>query len=473
MRIILPGLEPAPPSCDLSGEGPTKIEAIQEFGIPAGELGATRVVLVSAGDALVIRTVGMKRGTHARVNVLFKQTADDGPFTGVCRSTPLRADGPGLVARAPAALGGSLWRVEVSTEPTAERGEVGRIELSRVPGQAADPDWTRLPEPWNNALGFLCLESSDEAFRSRRVRTGFAGKVRLDVDLDDAASPLDASQRAAIEEVILRAVSLWATACGACRTEQLTVVHLDGRLLARRGLAEWLTKFGEGPTSPASDTAMRALDAELVSKLEPSMVLGAGKPDDATHAVKDLEPYEPLAPDGEALRRLCSLEVAGGDKPVLTNVRIALCAPKTMDERLRSSIQVTLRRGRTYCGDDPEIIACRADEHLTEYNVRDYRFFLGSPSVPPIGTGAIEVDLLHAMLHEMGHWIGLGHIEGGQSVMSAGLDRSRCIDPTTVAALIRGIASGDAQEGAGPSAFTLNSVRPGRTVDESSDRRRR
>lgn len=107
----------------------------------------------------------------------------------------------------------------------------------------------------------------------------------------------------------------------------------------------------------------------------------------------------------------------------------------------------------TACGDSANIIACRADAELTEYNTRDYTFASDGAGVA-IGKGAVEIDLLHALVHEMGHWIGLGHIDSGHSVMAASMERSRCIDRATVAELAKK-GSTRRSDAPYPAAFTL------------------
>ena len=118
-----------------------------------------------------------------------------------------------------------------------------------------------------------------------------------------------------------------------------------------------------------------------------------------------------------------------------------------------SKIRVRFRDGPTACGDDPNVIACRSDLELTEYNARDYRFVVPGTRPVTIGSGSLEVDLQHVVAHEMGHWIGLSHIERGQSLMSSSMENSRCIDTQTVDRLL---AQGDgAGEAKFPQAFTM------------------
>jgi len=95
------------------------------------------------------------------------------------------------------------------------------------------------------------------------------------------------------------------------------------------------------------------------------------------------------------------------------------------------------------------------DNELTQYNIRDYRF-TSSSGARAIGEGPIEVDLLQVILHEMGHWIGLEHIDSGESIMATSLEQARCIDFDTVKSLLEHtFPSKQARQNIGPQPFLL------------------
>jgi hypothetical protein len=132
---------------------------------------------------------------------------------------------------------------------------------------------------------------------------------------------------------------------------------------------------------------------------------------------------------------LCSLPTSKVATPTADSVRRAACAG-SIERREAARIRVRFRDGPTSCGNDSNVIACRSDVELTEYNARDYRFVIMAAGQETIGTGAIDVDLDHVIAHEMGHWIGLGHIDSGQSLMASSMEDSRCIDMRTVNSLV-------------------------------------
>jgi hypothetical protein len=136
-------------------------------------------------------------------------------------------------------------------------------------------------------------------------------------------------------------------------------------------------------------------------------------------------------------------------------VQDALCSDVAPPDT-SANIRVTFKDGETACGDDSDIVGCRADHELTQYNIRDYRFTV-RPGENSIGRGPVEVDLLQAVLHEMGHWIGVGHLESGESIMAPSMEQARCIDFETVKALAEQTFRREEQtEQAAPQPLTLH-----------------
>jgi hypothetical protein len=66
--------------------------------------------------------------------------------------------------------------------------------------------------------------------------------------------------------------------------------------------------------------------------------------------------------------------------------------------------------------------------------------------------GSIDSEFLPVLVHEMGHWIGLGHITRGESIMAPTATEARCIDLQTARALYYGLE----HNRSGPSSFRLH-----------------
>jgi hypothetical protein len=98
----------------------------------------------------------------------------------------------------------------------------------------------------------------------------------------------------------------------------------------------------------------------------------------------------------------------------LTLDRAAVCTPSSLRRERRARIEVCVRlQGADDCGHDREIIACRADDTLTGLSARDCKVRAGPGAA--FGAGVVRLDLLPVLVHEMGYWIGLRHIDQGRA----------------------------------------------------------
>jgi hypothetical protein len=352
----------------------------------------------------------------------------------------------------PGAGEGSIWRIELTVAASQASSHTDDIAVLRDPYDANRAVSPPQPDVWNNSSAYLCQSDQRPVEDRARSSRGFAGKVRLDVNIGQARPPLNPLSQTELERTLLRAVTIWVQACLECSAAHLAVVGLDGRLFVRQGLQKWYSAAfppGRGGLRPPD---VRQLDRELRSDLQPVTWLVLRNTTNAPQA-KDLTEYEEA---GGNFRFLCSMRLTPDTPPTLGAVRRALCGPVNPDERAK--IIVRFRSSQTACGFGPNLIACRADPELTEYNVRDFQFIIDSSrsDIEPIGAGPERIELLHVILHEMGHWIGLPHLALDQSIMNPSFQASRCIDSKTATLLATTDEARMADErNAGPQAFTF------------------
>jgi hypothetical protein len=104
------------------------------------------------------------------------------------------------------------------------------------------------------------------------------------------------------------------------------------------------------------------------------------------------------------------------------------CQPGSKNDA-KPVLQLTLEvtSGSTACGRSSNIVACEPDRELLELNGEDYSFGISGDDIW-IGGGPRRVNLLHVILHEVGHWLWMWHVTSDGSIMSAALNTSRCIN---------------------------------------------
>lgn len=424
-----------PPTCRLTRTDDSQAVAFERVSLPLTRRPITHVRTVVAGDRLRIEGAADDPGPYL-VTVRVKSSEDSRLAPQTCKDFTWSPKKGALEALDGRRLPGSIWQVEISAGPKS----AGRpISFLRRTSSAIKEDSTA-------ALFGLACHDWNPAGPTKHQDRGFANRVRLDVDPPPIDSSIDQPRRAAVAASILNAAALWMSACRECLPEHLSVIMVDGELHVRSALARWLEKL------PAQvDVAPIKMEGDLKSHLESYTFLRAGEVAEMP-SVKPVEAYVTATPLRQSVDILCAWSIDASVARTLKRVQNALCRPDTLERSARARIKLRLQsNGVTYCGTDPDIVACRADNVLTELNVRDFRFrTLGD--IADIGSGTIELDLLPVLVHEVGHWIGLQHLDRGTSIMASNAEQARCIDEPTIAALLAGLDAGPMR----PQAFRLH-----------------
>ncbi len=372
-------------------------------------------------------------------NVYMKVEAkrlDDSSYQSVCSPFLLSHTSGYVLARLVTQGDWLDWRVETrfGTIDAAFRGDesitINRERfLSPPPMFAAGTDFDR-------TLSFLCFDR-DTSEVTPSGTADFAKSFHLDIRVRESSFKLSKTQLQEIEKLSLIAASTWNRACVNCQPLNLSIVTLNGKNFAHAAIGQWV-----------SSKLLVPLNAEYLDK---SLGYAKGRNRIGTAGISFS--YQAIGDLQKEFQDICKLQESPSQSNLATLKR-QVCDGASRDAQFTSHLLIDFVDGRTACGESPNIIACRADNELTEFNVRDFRFVSPDASTPSIGNGKIEVDFSHVLLHEMGHWIGLGHIDSGDSVMASSLEQSRCVDAVTVDTLGRVVAS---EEGAGaaPLAFTL------------------
>src|SRR5262249_38686008 len=142
----------------------------------------------------------------------------------------------------------------------------------------------------------------------------------------------------------------------------LAVISIGEQIFVRSSLARWVESDEAAHVAIEPSTAEEALK----SSLEGIRFIGAGIGDNGP-TNKQLEPYR-LVNSTEKLAAFCKLQPDQSSAPTVASVHPALCRPSLLPASARAKIRLAFNAsGSTYCGTDPEIIACRADTVLTEF----------------------------------------------------------------------------------------------------------
>lgn len=424
-ELIEPSLNARQPTCKMVGVPSKRPDYIEKFakvdlsGLPV-DVPVQR--LLSAGGYLLISPpTSLAAGSKLTVRLRVKYSGD-GPFLDVCPPTVLEGGIPqSLEAELPTQDAYSIWRVELTLSKPLDTKERASLEFTRE-RVLVPPDPFRAEPGWNNARGLACFDRVTQFQGISQSTNAFAGRTRLNIALPAAGSvPIGNAERAAAETVVLQAASLWVYSCVACKPDNLVVVSVNGNVYVSETLHMLL---GPPSTVVAPPPLEPAATEQMLKRFLGSARIGVGAP---------FLPYRRTENPQKDFERLCVVSATERGTPTLKRVQDALCLSKVAP-RTSANIRVNFKNGETACGNDADIVGCRADNELTQYNVRDYRF-TAQPSGISIGSGPIEVDLLQSVLHEMGHWIGVDHLTKGESIMAPSMEQARCIDFETVKAV--------------------------------------
>lgn len=305
---------------------------------------------------------------------------------------------------------GQVWRVELIGRGFGSAREEKaslRVQLLRE----VDPEavLTASSSFDSGASAYVCHGKSGRRTLPQTGVGAFAQSAMLRVEvLADSATVPVAMQEKVVAHV-LRALETWRNGCRQCRVENLLFVQVNGQLY-------WLP---QAATMQEGDEKRKSDFFEIRSQRMPQGI------------------YEKASGNERGIQSICLVPEKTASQGILAAQRMLGCgAFAGVPSKPAPKMRLTLKPKRTACGDDANIVACEADYELIELNLLDYSFRLLDANSPQIGRGGRTVDLFHVVLHEVGHWLGIGHIDdGGDSVMASTMDTSRCIDMVTADAI--------------------------------------
>jgi hypothetical protein len=207
----------------------------------------------------------------------------------------------------------------------------------------------------------------------------FISAVGLSITIDAPAVECNTTCRGAIRNAALDSIAFWRAACSRCERNHLLAVRVDGEMF----IDERLTLEGPAVLTPGgSGTTFFALSGRPVAQY---VRLTATPPAVTARLRADATPLAKF--------------LAGNDSG----------AP---------AMHIAVAGRPSRCGGSADVIGCAGAGMPIELNANDF-VFVGNDS-PLFGRGEERIRLDIVMLHEIGHWFGLPHVDPLRSV-----DKSR------------------------------------------------
>lgn len=330
------------------------------------------------------------------VKLFRKSSSSDFAFESSCIQTidARQLKGRMLLATSSPVFGGlgQIWRVELRGSGLGNAREANgslRVQFLRE----VDPEAVlTATSSFDSSAAYVCHGKSGRRTMPRTGVGPFAqsAMLRVEVQADSATVPLAMQEKVVAH--VLRALETWRNGCRQCRVENLLFVEVNRQLY-------WMP---QAATMREGDEKRKSDFYEIRDQRMPPGV------------------YEKASGNERGIQRICQVPAKTASEGILAAQRMLACgAFAGVHLKPAPKMRLTLKPKRTVCGDDPNIVACEADYVLIELNLLDYSFRFLDPNTPQIGRGGRTVDLFHVMLHEVGHWLGIGHIDdGGSSVMA-------------------------------------------------------
>lgn len=412
--------------------------------VPLSE-GSVYVSYQMAGRHLYFRLDRPKPFEHFVKLRVFSKSAGEQPFNEVCSvdlSTWPAGSDYALASIKEERIFNPIWRVEIVVEPGAATEDALTFSIFREHDPEKD-EQTFAGAPYGSRSllnSFVCQSMAGRGVVATRAAIPFAISSILKIKTVDGTGMLTENARATLRSSLLEAVALWRRSCGLCLAEHMLFVEIDKELytIGQDGGFAAEALFEKEPVRlsipRAGDPVLPTLPTERSGSRTGTMG------------------YVTIARSNEVISRLCSTPVEHLSSTA-AKVKAELCEmPQTQTVAL-PTIELVILDRPTSCGDGPNIVACEPDGKRVEFNGRDYRFRSWDTGEVLFGTGPKAVDLFPVLIHEVGHWIGLRHSAGRESIMAGSLQDARCIDNSTRDDLRR-LAQGGLQTETGLKALT-------------------
>lgn len=376
--------------------------------------------------------IRFESGVPQRLSLIVSaKNEGDGPFTEVCKVEVEsgKFDNGRLLEASWSStyLFRPRWRLQLRT--SGRSVGANRIEVLRD----RDPDRIENPKLEEGATAdvrtnFLCFQTGFGR-RGMPVRAGipFANHSRLNIRIAARSGTIPSDSLIRLHKLILQAAEVWRRACTACLPDNLTLIQIDKTLYAIRSLSDGLAalQMQSLPTTPPNLFQPPPGPYNFVFLLNSRA--GTRTPVDS---------YVPMTSTSVAYQNLCAIPITGLPD-FLQPIRYSADCPSDEQSRIPAlNLTLLLVDGSTSCGSDPNIVACEADSELIELNTKAYSYStVDSSNIFHTVSSTTTVDLLHVILHEFGHWVGLGHLPDPGNIMASSLEQSLCVDSSVVAAL--------------------------------------
>jgi hypothetical protein len=395
-----------PAKCEVTTTPPSDDALLNKHvHLPARTLDSTGFIRLLSGGSVSVLVSPLHRGEEVTLRFFAKSIEEASSGEEVCNAT-LTADNTGdkqrIVATWPWAIAGErLWTVAIET-----RRPSPAIELA-VYGER--PPLTPSNASANSPSAYSCTGIRDAVLPLSEGRSVFHGVYALTIDTGLSAASVGNNAYTTVIDALLNAINLWRSACTSCSLYQFSVVQVDGTVYVPSNMLQ----------GQADKLIARFLDDMVPDKNMGPFVM--------------IEQYVPV-PISPEQRTLFCHQVPEKDG-IFSAAESPLCRATTASNDREMVLHFRWARDEAPCSGEADAIACWNGADLISMNLRDFSFYAGDVGSVVLGTAPHQVDLVRVFAHEAGHWLGLGHLNSGTSIMQTKFSHALCLDNLTLSKL--------------------------------------
>lgn len=283
----------------------------------------------------------------------------------------------------------------------------------------------------------------------------FFSKTTAEIDIDNRVPLLcDARCETDLEWNIIYSLTLWKGLCFQCSEDFLTHISVGSKHWIATRVMSWLRSPGSKtlanfPLNHVRSESLREKLKESVSNTQK----GVSQDQSAAASFESdwvRSGFELIDLNDPSLKILCNESTLKGAGPLaLTELQASVCGK--LEKRGISDAFVmilTLAPADTSCGPAEDYIACAKTDSSVELTFKDTKYsFLDVQSGDLISVGSSGVPAfsgLDVLLHEIGHWFGLPHVQSASfnpnempDIMRDTYSRNSCVSLLSISALDR------------------------------------
>jgi|CXWL01.1.fsa_nt_gi hypothetical protein len=396
-----------------------QLQVAAKMNLPPLSLKVPISTVVQAGRNLYLKAEYDEVNSRTFKAVILAKSSLDHKFIPICKAIFSKTLSNSITATVPwDSWGLSVsWRVELFDAEAGDNASSNSTTLTvlRDSGTVSETDKPLLPES-----EFTCLNKfrprSSRVISSETSPFPYAKGMALNIEFDDPSMYLSELGRNTLTKLILHTSITWRRVCFECTVFHLALINSGAHWYVLDHAIRYLKSTNE-------DLEFSITGKKMTSSPKVSLFSrGDTLPEFLPVEQSELMGLVCKATDPQMINQLLNFKNALG------------CPEQDANpDRPTVNVLISLLDNGTSCSSDTNIVACEQNNYSIELNLRDYSFSdLDGNKL--FGKGERMVPLIHVLEHEMGHWIGLDHIDSEEGLMAASMENSRCLDDTTVTA---------------------------------------